>query len=57
MLGGPPSSAWFNIDNATPLVLGNFLTPFNNDPSGTYLVPYNLADAEFEVRLKIRKPA
>lgn len=53
MLGGPPSSAWFNIDNATPLILGNFLAPFNNNPAGTYLVPYNLANAEFEVRLKL----
>jgi hypothetical protein len=51
MLGGPPSSAWFNIDNATPLILGNYHVPANGP--ATYLVPYNLADAEFEVRLKL----
>jgi hypothetical protein len=53
MLGAPPSSAWFHIDNSTPLILGNYLTPFSNNQTGAYLVPYNLANAEFEVRLKL----
>ncbi len=50
------TTAWFQVENASPLILGNLLQ--YNDPilipqGTTYLVPYDLDNAVIEVRLQL----